>query len=529
MNGIIKLLPVSILTSGIFSFQTPKLNAETKQKSPNILIAIADDWSYPHAGTYGCKWVSTPAFDYVAQNGILFSNFYTANAKSAPSRACLLTGRNSWQLEEAGNHITNWPENKYETIFEALLANGYDAAYTGKGWAPGNPGVKAGKNRELTGKEYNQLKLIPPTAGISACNYAGNFESFLNENNGSKPWIFWYGGLEPHREYEYASGIAKGAKSLTEIDAVPKFWPDNDTVRTDMLDYALEIEHFDHHLGKIIQLLREKGELDNTIIIVTADNGMPFPRAKGLQYDFSTHLPLAIMWPKGIVKPGRTETDLVSIIDIAPTIVRSTSLKQSPVFAKTSGRTMQDIFADKKQVDRSFIVLGQERHDYGRPMNQGYPIRSIIQGDYLYVYNFKPDLWPVGNPETGYLNTDGSPTKGYILNQHRQGKNKNYWELNFGFHQQEELYNLKTDRACLYNLSDKSELMVMKMTLKKKLFAELKKQKDPRVLGKGDVFDKYPFANKESWNFYERYMRGEIKSYQTKWVNPSDYEKKFTK
>ena len=69
---------------------------------PNILFAIADDWSYGHAGVYGCRWVETPSFDRIAKEGILFRNAYTPNAKCAPSRATILTGRYSWQLEEAG-------------------------------------------------------------------------------------------------------------------------------------------------------------------------------------------------------------------------------------------------------------------------------------------------------------------------------------------------------------------------------------------------------------------------------------------
>ena len=110
---------------------------------PNILLIVSYDQSYPYAGAYGCDWVRTPGFDFVAENGILFNNCYTPNAKSAPSRAGLLTGRYSWQLEEAGNHITPWPNDRYLTLFEALGENGYRAGFTGKGWAPGDPGPSA--------------------------------------------------------------------------------------------------------------------------------------------------------------------------------------------------------------------------------------------------------------------------------------------------------------------------------------------------------------------------------------------------
>src|SRR5690606_27303407 len=221
---------------------------ELRGKRPNILLVIADDISYPHMGAYGTKWVKTPAFDMIAEQGILFGNCYTPNAKCAPSRAVLLTGRNSWQLEEAANHIGFWPQDKYPTFCEVLQENGYAVGFTGKGWAPGNPGNKDGERRLLTGKPYQKRKLVPPTKMISPNDYAANFADFLADVSQNEPWMFWVGGHEPHRAYEFGTGVSVGGASLSDIDQVPSFWPDSDTVRHDMLDYALEINHFDTHL-----------------------------------------------------------------------------------------------------------------------------------------------------------------------------------------------------------------------------------------------------------------------------------------
>lgn len=493
---------------------------------PNILFCVADDASYAHFSANGCKWITTPAFDQIARQGILFANAYTPNAKSAPSRACLLTGRNSWQLEEAGNHIGFWPDQKYQTFMEALAQQDFFVGYTGKGWGPGNPGMKDGHERELLVNEYNIKKTIPPTKGISADDYASNFEYFLTQKPKNKPFCFWYGAREPHRVYEYGSGVKKGDRKLSDIDNVPGFWPDNDTVRNDMLDYAFEIEYLDSHLGKMLKLLSEKGELENTIIVLTSDNGMPFPRSKGLQYEYSNHMPLAIMWPKGIKNPGRIENGYVSFIDLTPTMMESVGVDwQRTVMEPSPGKSLTDVFQDKKKKDRSYILLGQERHDVGRPNNQGYPIRSIIKDGFLYMFNFKPELWPTGNPETGYLNTDGSPTKTNILNLRRTGIDKVYWNLNFGKHQQEEMYQISVDKECLVNLADIAEYKQRKEEMKKLLFDELKSQKDPRVLGNGDVFDNYLFAEDKSANFYERYMKGDKSlKFKTQWVNSSDYE-----
>ena len=212
---------------------------KTELQRPNILFCIADDASYRHFSAYGCTWVKTPGFDRVAREGILFTNAYTPNAKSAPSRACIITGRNSWQLEEAANHITNFPA-RFKSFVEALKEEGYFTGYTSKGWAPGNPGTVDGKLRELTGKAFNSRTTSPPTGAISRSDYAANFNDFLDQKPGDSPWFFWYGSHEPHRRYQYGSGVALGGKKTDQIEKVPDFWPDNDTVRNDMLDYAFE-------------------------------------------------------------------------------------------------------------------------------------------------------------------------------------------------------------------------------------------------------------------------------------------------
>ncbi|MCA1760815.1 MAG: sulfatase-like hydrolase/transferase, partial [Bacteroidales bacterium] len=146
-------------------------------KRPNILFAIADDASWQHFGAYGCDWVKTPAFDRVASDGILFTRAYTPNAKCAPSRACILTGRNSWQLEEAANHSPLFPA-KFKTYAEALGEHDYWVGSTAKGWAPGDPGEINGKRRELTGPKFDEFKTEPPAKFISNNDYAKNFEAF---------------------------------------------------------------------------------------------------------------------------------------------------------------------------------------------------------------------------------------------------------------------------------------------------------------------------------------------------------------
>jgi len=399
-------------------------------KQPNILFCIADDAGTNHMGAYNCKWINTPSFDKVAKQGLLFTNAYTPNAKCAPSRACILTGRNSWQLEEVANHNCYFPA-KFKSIAEILDKAGYQVGYTGKGWAPGDMGKIDGRNRDLLVKEYNNIKTKPPTKFISNDDYSADFKQFLDERDPNKPFFFWYGGREPHRPYDFQSGIKRGNKSLTQIDSVFSFWPDCDSVRNDILDYAFEIEYFDKKLGEILDFLENSGELENTLIVVTSDNGMPFPRIKGQAYEYSNHLPLAIMWEKGIKNSGRVIDDYVSFIDFVPTFVEISGVNAANLgMQPITGKSLTDILYSEKSgkvnEKRDHVLIGKERHDVGRPMNQGYPIRGIIKNEYLYLKNYETSRWPVGNPEMGYPNTDGGITKSICLNTRRMGITDKY-------------------------------------------------------------------------------------------------------
>ncbi len=508
-----------------FVVAAPSTTGKTK-KRPNILFAIADDWGFGHAGAYGCNWVNTPAFDRVARDGMLFKRAYTPNAKCAPSRAAILTGRYSWQLEQAANHMNVFPA-KFGGFVETLEARGYFTGYTGKGWGPGIANDADGKRRLITGRSFAKRKAKPPARGISNNDYAANFKDFLAAVPEGKSWCFWYGTTEPHRGYEYGNGVKNG-KKLSDVDRVPAYWPDNETIRNDMLDYSMEVEHYDNHLALILTTLAKSGQLEDTLVIATSDHGMPFPRCKGQAYESSNHIPMAAMWSKGINGKGRIVEDYVSFADLAPTFLEVAGVKNpAPIMQSISGRSLTDIFNSSKSgqviAGRDHVLIGKERHDVGRPKNGGYPIRGIVKGDKLYLRNYETDRWPGGNPETGYLNCDGSPTKTVLLDQRRKG-NPKFWQMNFGKRPSDELYDLKDDPDCVKNLAETPAYFDLKSKLSNQMEKELTEQGDPRQSGNGKIFDGYPFIG--PWNnFFENFTTGK-KTPGTGWVNRSDYEKK---
>jgi len=512
----------SLLTSLAFALTISLTHAAPR---PNILLILADDWGFGDAGAYGSTWINTPAFDAIATQGLRFDNAYTPNAKCGPSRSAILTGRNSWQLREAANHNAFFPPDT-KVYPEALAKHGYFTGFTGKGWAPGTALDADGNRRLLTGKPFNQRKAPAPTSEISTNDYTANFIDFLDAAPRDAPWCFWMGVHEPHRAYEYGSGVAKGGKQPADIDRVPAYWPDTESVRNDMLDYALEVEYLDKHIARTIAELRKRGLLDNTLVIVTSDNGRPFPREKGNLYESANHLPFAVLWKSGIKDPGRVVKDYISFIDIAPTILEAAGISwdQSGMLP-TPGKSLTDIFnsgeTDAIQPGRDFVLLGQERHDVGRPNDQGYPIRSIIIDGWLYSRNFEPTRWPAGNPETGYLNTDGGATKTEILNANRAKPGNPHWLLCFGKRPAEELFHIAEDPDCVHNLAAAPEHQQRRAAMEARMTAKLQNQDDPRRFGRGEVFDNYPYAGRER-NMHERFMKGEKPD--TRWVNPTDYE-----
>ncbi|GAB5559254.1 MAG: sulfatase [Synoicihabitans sp.] len=475
------------------------LASAAQDRRPNILFCIADDWGWPHAGAYGSKFVETPTFDRIANEGVLFTNAFTSNPKCAPCRASITTGRNSWQLEEGISHWNRWPE-QFITYPDLLLEAGYHVGFTGKGWGPGE--YKDSREHNPAGPNYDGHKNDTPGKSMSAHDYSRNFiENFLPHREEGQPFCFWLGAYEPHRAYEDGNGLRRG-KKLDTVE-VPGFYPDNDTIRGDMLDYAIEVEWYDTHVGRAIDHLREIGELDNTIIVMTSDHGMPFPRVKGQIYEMGYHLPLAVRW--GDHAPaGRVVTDFINVRDFAPTFLEAAGLKPHAQF---TGKSFVDVLRSPAEgridASRDVMLTGKERHDVGRPHNWGYPSRAIRTDDFLYVYNFHPERWPAGNPETGYRNVDASPTKTHLLEREDQ-----FTHESFGKRPARQLFNIAEDPECLVNLADSAEHTAIMGELHLRLMAMLKAEGDPRLNGRADFFDTIEYLGRQTY-MWDVFMENE--------------------
>ena len=436
---------------------------------PNILFCIADDWSWPHAGALGDKVVRTPNIDRLAREGMVFTNAFCATPSCTPSRAAILTGRYPHELEQGGNLWSFLPA-KFAVVPDILEEAGYAVGHTRKGWSPGNFQA-GGRKRNPAGPNFRGLP------------------EFLEKAEG-KPFWFWFGSQDPHRAYVKGSGAKAGLDAKKVV--LPKVWPDSEEVRNDVLDYYFEVERFDRDVGEQIAELERRGLLKNTIVIVTGDNGMPFPRAKANLYDLGARVPL-IVWGAG-VKQGVSEA-FVNLMDLGPTFLELAGLETKK---EMSGRSMVGLLEGNAQENREMVFLERERHANVRKGDLSYPMRAVRTKEFLYIRYLRPERWPAGDPVMHkavgpYGDCDNSPTKSFIIeNRNRDGVQR-YFDLAFAKRAAEELYNLESDPAQMKNVAEDDSFSETRAKLRKQLDDWMKRTGDPRVDEATDVWSEYVY------------------------------------
>jgi len=444
---------------------------EDKPK-PNILFLLADDWGYPYSEIFGESYVHTPNLANLAKTGIVFENAFCSAPSCTPSRASILTGRYPHNLGE-GVNLTGKLDAAIPTYVKILRENGYAVAFDRKGWGPG----------DFTKMGYKE----------NPCGEKIEFSKFIDNLPADKPFFFWFGTNDPHRPYDKDAGKKAGI-DVSKIK-VPGFLPDSPEVRTDLSDYFSEIEHFDHEISNLLGILKKSGRLENTFIIVTGDNGMPFPHAKATLYDYGTRVPLIISgFPK--MNQNNLNTSFVNLIDLMPTFLDIAGIKNQPA---VDGKSLMPIIKGEKSEHREEVFLERERHCLCRAeMNYGagYPMRAIRTKDYLYIRNFRPDRNPAGDesiPGTPsvYGDVDGGITKVYMIDNRKELLVEPYFKLGFEKRPAEELYVLKDDPYNIRNMAGNKQYAAVQSDLRKRLEQWMRETKDPRLNGKGDEIDGY--------------------------------------
>jgi N-sulfoglucosamine sulfohydrolase len=467
------------LTAGTGGWTT----ARAGSSRPNIVFAIGDDWGWPHAGAYGDPVVRTPTFDRLAREGVLFDHAYVASPSCTPSRAAILTGQWHWRLEESANL---WSTLRWDyPVYPELLAQaGYHVGLQGKGWGPGRLDA-GGRTENPAGPEFASL------------------ERFLDARPRGRPFCYWFGSPDPHREYEEGKGAASGIPK----DAIRLFphLPDAPEVRSDVADYYWEVQRFDTEVGRMLDLLEKRGELERTLVVMTGDNGMPFPRCKANLYDCGVRVPLALRWPERFAA-GRRVDAFVSLTDLAPTFLELAGVEAPRA---TTGRSLLPLLgidapAASEVAARDDVFFGKERHVPGqeKPDLGGTPMRAVRTHDFLYIRNFRPDRWPAGTPHADkavsegrwLADCDNGPTKLFMV-EHRDddAAHRRLYDVAFARRPAEELYDLRKDPGQMADVAEEKAYGRVKERLAARLLAELEATGDPRVLGAAERLETYPY------------------------------------
>lgn len=523
------------LRLALLALATPLLPA-AEVKRPNIVFCFADDWGR-YAGCYAGvdgrpginDVVRTPNIDRIAREGVLFRNAFVTAPSCTPCRSSLLSGQYFFRTH-LGAILNGAKWDPAIPSYPLLLRDaGYAIGKSHKVWSPGTPADApyGGQKHayEKAGRRFNNFSENATAMVKAGATFAdakarlldevrGNFTAFLADRKEGQPFCYWFGPTLTHREYEKHSGVALWGIDPDALKGkLPPFLPDVPEVRDDVADYLGECQAWDAGVGVILAELEKRGELDNTILVISGDHGMPgVPMGKCNLVDHGTNVALIVRGPT--IPGGRLVDDFVNLMDLAPTFLDFGRVAAPAVM---TGRSLLPLLRDERagQVDptRTWVVTGRERHvGSAREGNLPYPHRALRTKDFLYIRNFAPDRWPMGSPKftsradlppfeqiekstyTVFADMDASPTKAWVVHHFDDPQYRWVFDLTFGKRPEEELYDLAKDPYQIRNVAAEPTYGATKARLAAQLLATLKEAGDPRVGPTPVKFERPPFT-----------------------------------
>ena len=347
-------------------------------EQPNVIFFIADDVSWNDYGCYGSQSARTPNIDSLAANGRRFDNAYLTASSCSPSRCSVITGR--FPHNNGGASELHRPLPWHLVKFPSQLRKaGYYTALSGKDHMPQDDPPEGNPTPEKTWDHKDNGKNKGNSGGHA------NWVKLTRDRPKGKPFFFWFAAYDAHRGWDADRQWQTefGSRHKKSMVAVPPFLINDDATRDDLASYHNEVTRFDHFIGLTIAELKKQGVLDNTLIFVFADNGRPFPRAKTRLHDSGMKTAIVAHWPIGIKAVGRPSQSVVSIIDLAPTVLTAAGVRPPE---SMQGVSLLPLFDDPEATVRRYVFSEHNWHDY-----EAYG-RSVRGDGYLYLINKRPHL-----------------------------------------------------------------------------------------------------------------------------------------
>ncbi len=436
----------------------PAQDVKTNGKRRNVVLIVADDLGLD-LGCYGDKVARTPNLDALAKNGIRFSHGYATVASCSPSRASLYTGLFTHQNGQYGlAHAEHAQQTlaRIQSLPYLLRRAGYLTGIIGK-------------VHVLPSAVYPWDAEIAKANPRSGKAMADRAREFLTQA-GRKPFLLVMGYTDTHRAAK-GFGNEAFAKDANEVRfdpkqvPVPPFLPDRPEVRDELAEYYQSMARLDRNVGMLMDVLREMGVLDETLIIFVSDNGIPFPGAKTTQYAAGLHLPLIVSCP-GQPK-GRTNNAMASWVDVAPTILDWAGAK-GPSY-KLPGRSLLPILAEDNPKGWDTVYGSHQFHE----ITMYYPMRSIRTRTHSYILNLANGLeGPLASDLWGSKTWQGILKRGDTMMGQKSVKE-------FLFRPREELYDLTKDPHELKNVAADSAYADVLRDLRQRLRTWQDETNDP--------------------------------------------------
>ncbi len=477
------LFLISILKLFFCFYFFPVLLKAQSSKKPNIVLIVADDHGTDALGCYGNKIIKTPNLDGLAAEGVRFTNAFCTTASCSPSRAVLLTGLQNhangmYGLEHTYHHFSSFAETKSLPVL--LGESGYRTARIGKYHLAPESVYKF--QTVLSEGSAND----PNTLGRSPVEMAERCRSLIN--NKETPFFLYYASDDPHRSngvlpngsptfnsYPDPNSFGnrkQGYPGIKEVEyfpdqvSVPNFLPDNKATRAEIAQYYQAVSRLDQGVGRLIQLLKDEGQYDNTLIIYLSDNGVAFPGAKTTLYDPGIKLPLIVKEPGGKHK-NQVLDALISWVDITPT-----ALDYAGVNVKSSnlhGQSFRKVLEGEKELGQPQIFASHSLHE----ITMYYPMRAIRNKQYKLIYN-------IANELTFPLALDLVESSAWQSVTSTGSKVFGKRSINTFLHRPKfELYDIQKDPGEINNLANQKQYQTVFNDLLKKLKQFQKDTKDP--------------------------------------------------
>lgn len=338
----------------------------TMANKPNILWISFEDTN-PFYGCYGDRIAHTPHLDQLASEGCRWTKCFSTAGVCAPARSAVITGM--YPISIGTHHMRTRHTNKHTpelpTPYSSVVPH-YVKCFTEYLRAAGY---------FCTNNVKTDYQFDPP---LTAWDELGEEAHWRNRPNPEQPFFSVFNPVRTHE-----SGMWPGRCEQTSVDpddmVLPPYFPDTPNVRQAMAQMYTNIEHNDQYLGKLRKQLEEDGLADNTIVFHWSDHG-PLPRGKRWPYDSGIHVPMIVRWPGGL-EPGSVCDQLVSTIDLGPTVLSLTGLD---IPKHMQGRAF---LGDQSVPPREYIYATRDRYDESYDM-----VRAVRDGRFKYIRNYRPEL-----------------------------------------------------------------------------------------------------------------------------------------